>query len=106
VPVSIFGTPKGAKFAGETTPEKTIQMIGEPRAKVPKDVSIDLGVVDIYISDYGRSIEYKGRGLETKVGKSLSEATRGMSIPASSPMRVRHIKKRKKKADKVLAGVR
>jgi hypothetical protein len=105
VPVSIFGTPKGAKFAGETTPEKTIQMIGEPRAKVPKDVSVDLGVVDIYISEYGRRIEYKGKGLETKVGKSLREATRGMSIPASSPMRVKH-KKPKRKADKVLAGVR
>jgi hypothetical protein len=107
VPVSIFGTPKGAKFAGETTPEKTIQMIGEPRAKVPKDVSVDLGVVDIYISEYGRRIEYKGKGLETKVGKSLREATRGMSIPASSPMRVKHKnRKPRRKTEKVVAGVR
>ncbi len=88
VPISLSYPPLGAKYAEETTPEKTIQMIGEPKAKVPKSVSIDLGVVDILISDYGQKISFTGHGEETKVGKSLNIPTRGMSIPATAPMRV------------------
>lgn len=93
-PISLGYAPLGAKNAEETTPKKTIQMIGKPGAKVPESVSIDLGVVDIYIRDYGRTIEFKGHGEETKVGKSLNIPTRGMSIPATAPMRVAKLKKR------------
>jgi hypothetical protein len=93
-PISLDYPPLGAKNAEETTPDKTIQMIGEPKAKVPKSVSIDLGVVDILISNYGKSIKFTGHGLETKVGKSLNIPTRGMSIPATAPMRVAKFKKR------------
>ena len=100
-PVSLDYPPLGAKYTGETTPEKTIQMIGKPGAKVPKDVAIDLGVVDIYISDYGKNIRFAGGGLETSVGKSLAETTKGMSIPASGRMIV---KKKSKPRRRIVAS--
>lgn len=87
-PITIFHPPLGARYIGEKTPEKTIQMIGKSKAKVPKSVSIDLGVVDIRISNYGREIAYTGKGLETVVGQSIAESTKGMSIPAIAPMKV------------------
>ena len=86
-PISLDYPPLGAKNTGETTPKKTIQMIGEPKAKVPKEVSVDLGVVDIIIRDYGTRIEFKGGGLETVAGKSLASTTRGMSIPGAGIMK-------------------
>lgn len=105
-PISLSYPPLGAKNAEETTPDKTIQMIGKPKAKVPESVSIDLGVVDIFITDYGRSIKFTGHGEETKVGKSLNIPTRGMSIPATAPMRVAKFKKRSnghRKVERVVA---
>jgi len=103
-PISLDYPPLGAKNAEETTPDKTIQMIGKPRAKVPESVSVDLGVVDIFISDYGRQIKFTGHGEETKVGKSLNIPTRGMSIPAMSPMRVAKFKRKNgRKAERVVA---
>ncbi len=94
-PISLKYPPEGAKNIGERTPRQTIQMIGKPKAKVPKEVSIDLGVVDIMIRDYGRRIEFKGGGLETVVGKSLSTPTKGMSIPATGKMAIRRKLKRR-----------
>jgi len=71
---------------------------------VPESVSVDLGVVDIFISDYGRQIKFTGHGEETKVGKSLNIPTRGMSIPAMSPMRVAKFKRKNgRKAERVVA---
>jgi len=102
-PISLDFYPVGFKL-GDKTPKGTIQMIGKPRAKVPKSVSIDLGVVDIFIEDYGQSIRFTGHGEETKVGKSLNIPTRGMSIPATSPMRVAKFKRRvTRKAERVVA---
>ncbi len=72
--------PIGARVGGRT-PAETIQIIGEPGARVPQAVSVDLGVVDIYIFN-GRDIRFSGRGEQTDVGESLSETGTGMSIPA------------------------
>ena len=78
-------TPMGARFINLRTPQDTIQMIGDPGAPVP-NVSIDLGVADIYISDQAQSIEYRGRGLETDVGGRVAGPAKGMSIPATEPV--------------------
>jgi hypothetical protein len=86
-PISLKYPPEGAKNIGERTPEQTIQMLGDPGAKVPKEVAIDLGVVDIMIKNYGKDIKFTGKGLETVVGKSLSTATKGMSIPGGGKMK-------------------
>jgi len=95
-PVSLDYPPLGAKNIGETTPEKTIQMIGKPGAKVPREITVDLGVVDIIIKDYGKKIEFKGGGLETVAGKSLASTTKGMSIPGTGIMKVK-VKNRQNK---------
>jgi len=58
-----------------------VQMIGRSKAKVPKTISIDLGVTDIYVTDRGRHIEFGGGGLGTNVGKRIESPTKGMSIP-------------------------
>lgn len=71
--------PAGARIGGRT-PRETVQMIGVPGSKVPKSASIDLGVVDVYITNYGRSIRFGGHGEETDVGKSLGSTTTGMTI--------------------------
>ena len=64
-------------------------VIGKAKARVPKTASIDLGVVDIKITNYGRKIQFSGEGLETVAGSSLGTPTQGMSIPATEPMRVK-----------------
>ena len=69
---------------------------------MPKSGSIDLGVVDIFFDDYGQTIDIKGEGEKTVVGMNLPGATKGMSIPASSPLiiddsSVRRARKPKKK---------
>ncbi len=79
-PISFSKPPIGAKHTSLKTPKETIQMIGKPEVGVPKSVSVDLGVVDIYITNYGKNIEFRGRGLETDVGKRLSSPTKGMSL--------------------------
>ncbi|KKL09971.1 hypothetical protein LCGC14_2560550, partial [marine sediment metagenome] len=61
------------------TPAETVQMIGESGVEVPETVSVDLGVVDIFISDYGNRIEFGGHGERTDVGQSLPSTTEGMS---------------------------
>jgi len=64
-----------------TAPD-TIQKIGDSGAVVPEHISMDKGVVDIYISNQGSTIKFAGRGLETNVGKRIPSTTQGMSIPA------------------------
>ena len=70
-------------------------MIGKPKAKVPKTVTIDLGVVDIKIDDYGRSISFTGGGLETVAGHSILSPTKGMSIPGRGRVTIKRAKKRR-----------
>jgi len=99
-PITLRNMPKGAR-AGGRTPAQTVQMIGEPDANVPSSVSVDLGVVDLYITEKGKHIEFSGGGLKTTVGDRLSSSTKGMSVGASAS-KVRHKskpKKRKKRDD-------
>ena len=58
-------------------------MIGKAGAKVPAKISIDSGVVDIFVSGNGQTIKYSGKGTETDVGTRLPSPTKGMSIPES-----------------------
>jgi hypothetical protein len=76
-------TPIGAKFTDLRTPEQTIQMIGESRARVPDRISVDKGVVDIFIKDGGKSIEFAGKGLTTNVGERIDDPAKGMSVPSA-----------------------
>lgn len=80
-------------------------MIGRPKARVPKEVAIDLGVVDIYIRDYGQKIEFKGEGLRTSVGSRLAGTTMGMSIPIGGRMVTKKKKSRSNGNRKVEAAV-
>jgi len=93
-PLTLVGkVPTGAINTGLRTPRETVQMIGKPKAVVPKSISIDLGVVDIYVTNYGKNIKFGGRGMETDVGKRLSSPTKGMSIDgAEAPLGVRGLK--------------
>lgn len=54
-------------------------MIGDPGASVP-DVSVDLGVADIFIKDNAQSISYTGKGEQTNVGELVDSTTSGMTI--------------------------
>jgi hypothetical protein len=101
-PITLKYPPVGARTGGRT-PQQTVQMIGTPKARVPKTVSVDLGVVDILIEDYGRKITFTGGGLKTSVGQNLPGATRGMSIdggklvlPASFQPKKRIVRKVKR----------
>ena len=71
-PISLDHPPLGAKNTDETTPEKTIQMIGKSKAKVPKSASLDLGIMDVFISNYGQEIDFKSGGLETVAGERIA----------------------------------
>jgi hypothetical protein len=94
-PITLRHAPHGATKTGGRTPQETIQMIGKPQAKVPKSASIDLGVVDIFIDDYGQKIRFTGHGETTSVGQSMASATKGMSIPASAMLRVHRVNRRR-----------
>jgi len=72
-------TPMGARFTDQRTPDQTIQMIGDSGASVP-DVSVDLGVADIYIKDNAQTITYTGKGEQTNVGIGIDSPTKGMTI--------------------------
>lgn len=71
--------PKGADISGRT-PQETLQVIGERPARVPKSFSIDLGVVDAFITDYGKTITFTGHGTLTDVGSRIASPTTGMSV--------------------------
>jgi hypothetical protein len=81
-PITLKHPPKGAKTGGRT-PQETVQMIGTPEARVPKSVSVHLGVVDILIDNYGQTISFTG-----KKKTPYKVPTTGMSIPASFPLKV------------------
>jgi hypothetical protein len=81
-PLTLRRPPRGAVRTNLSTPEETIQVIGRSKVRVPKTASIDLGVTDIIISNYGRKIDFKGRGQDTDVGKEIPSNTKGMSVPA------------------------
>lgn len=74
--------PIGAINTHLRTPQETIQVIGSSESPVPESASIDLGVVDVFITDYGRRISFMGKGTRTDVGERIPRATQGMSIPA------------------------
>lgn len=76
--------PEGARLDGRT-PQETIQMIGVSTAVVPESISIDLGIVDVFISDFGRNIEFRGKGEGTDVGERLPSTTQGMSVDGAYP---------------------
>jgi hypothetical protein len=63
-------------------------MIGQSPSEVPYSVSIDLGVTDAFITEYGRSIKFGGDGEKTDVGKRIDKTTAGMSIPGSDALDV------------------
>lgn len=81
-PIPMSAPPKGADTTGGLSPYTTIQVVGRSRkSRVPETISFDLGIVDGYITNFGRTIEFGGGGLETDVGERLSSPTIGMSIP-------------------------
>ena len=79
-PITLLRPPEDAVNTGMRTPRETIQMIGKPEAKVPKSISIDLGIADIYVSNHGKNIRFEGKGLETDVGKRIAGPAKGMDI--------------------------
>ena len=85
-PETLYAPPIGAKNIDSSNPYTTVQRIGKSGSVVPKTISIDLGVTDALISDYGKRIAFSGRGQDTDVGERLPSATKGMSIPASEEM--------------------
>jgi len=95
-----FTLPKGIAPLGAVrthlrTPAETIQVIGSSKG-VPETISIDLGITDAYISNYGTKIDFTGEGEHTDAGISLDSPTVGMSIPATMRARVKTKPKRKK----------
>jgi hypothetical protein len=77
-PITLKNAPHGAVNAGSRIPKQTIQMIGKPGATVPKTASVHLGIVDILIDDYGRTIRFVSR--ETRNGTP----TTGLSVPGGA----------------------
>ena len=82
--ISLLEPPEGAVRTNLRTPKETIQVIGGP---VPHDVSLDLGVVDVFIEAGGKNIRFTGGGLKTDIGKSLSSSTKGLSVPTKPSRR-------------------
>jgi len=73
-------SPIGANTSGGNSPYTTVQRIGSSGAFVP-DVSIDLGIADIYVSNQGQDIRFSGKGRQTNVGERIASTTQGMSVP-------------------------
>jgi hypothetical protein len=81
-PYFSFKPPVGAKHTNLRTPAETIQIIGNS-TNVPDTVSIDLGIVDIFLFKKPKPrIEFKGKGLTTEVGERVPGPTTGLSVPA------------------------
>jgi hypothetical protein len=80
-PKSLSAPPKGAVRTDSNIPSETIQVIGRSRtARVPKSISIDMGITDVYTSDSGKSISFKGKGTQTNAGDRIPSNTIGMGI--------------------------
>jgi len=82
-PYILSAPPVGAKNAGSINPHITVQMIGEPGAEVPLQISCDKGIVDLRVFEGGKRIEFFGGGLKTDYGKRDPSPTVGLSIPES-----------------------
>ena len=77
-------TPIGARFIDRRLPTETVQMIGDPGTVVP-NVSVDLGVADIFVKDNAQTIIYTGGGEQTNVGIGVDSPTMGMTIGGAEP---------------------
>jgi hypothetical protein len=73
-------SPVGADLSGGNSPYTTIQKIGESTSPVPSKLSTDDGVVDVFVSGGGTSIQFVGKGEQTNVGKRIASTTQGMSV--------------------------
>ncbi len=97
-PITLKEAPAGVtKFAtGEGSASKTIQVLGGP---APNDVSIDLGVVDIFIKGgtMDPKITYKGGGTETDVGSTLPSPLMGITISEEPTAELRQTLKKTKR---------
>jgi len=75
--------PAGAVRTNLRTPAETIQII-RPTGREPKQLSVDLGVSDIFIKSGGKgvgpTIEFKGHGMRTDVGKRIVGPAKGLSL--------------------------
>jgi hypothetical protein len=88
-PITLGNPPAGAIRTEMHTPQETIQVIGQAGAPIPEAISIDLGVVDILITDSGRNIRYVGKGMQTDVGERIIGPEKGMSIPSQGLQEVK-----------------
>ncbi len=61
-------------------PHTTLQVIGRSQTPVPDRIAVDSGVVDIFITDRGMRIDFRGGGLRTDVGRRDASTTTGMSV--------------------------
>jgi hypothetical protein len=77
--IPLSAPPHGAKNSDSVSPYATIQIIGQPRASVPRRVVKDLGWADIEILD-GKTIHFTAKGLGTDVGTRISSPTKGMEL--------------------------
>lgn len=77
-------TPIGARFTDKRTPAETIQIIGDAGASVP-DLSVDLGIADVFVTNKAQDIQFTGKGEWTNVGERDSSPTKGMSLGVNRP---------------------
>jgi hypothetical protein len=82
-PRTLLAPPIGAINTELRTARDTIQVIGESGAKIPHEVNVDLGKVDIKIID-GKEIRFTSGGEKTNVGQRIASTTRGMNIDSES----------------------
>lgn len=83
-PISLSAPPHGAVNITSNSPYDTIQVIGRSRTStVPQTVSIDMGIKDILISNFGQDIAFYNKGTMTDVGTREPSTTKGMSIPST-----------------------
>lgn len=78
-PLTLSGAPRGARNPTGTHPGTTLQVIGDPGARVP-NLAIDQGVVDILVTDNAKKIAFSGNGEGTDVGQRDPSPTVGMSV--------------------------
>ena len=99
-PLFSRNPPVGALKTSGRTPAETIQVI-RPTGKEPKSLSVDLGISDIFITGGANpSIQFRGEGLHTDVGRRLPEPEKGLSIPEEPYLRAlstKRVKSKKKK---------
>lgn len=74
--------PIGAKNTGLRTPQETVQVIGE--GEVP-DFRVDLGKVDLTISNQAQTIAFAGGGANTNIGERIDSTLAGMTVGTSEP---------------------